>query len=263
MAVNSSRGSTPPPSPRITRIQMTRVQTVKPAAKGPGGRLGNEPARRAKDKPPSVAGRTRRGRPATIAQDPELDALLEGFELSQVVSHLLRRAHFRAEEIFAQEAGDRLRLTPRQKALLVSCYRNPGSNQSALAERIALDRNTAAEMVSRMVGTGLLVRSRDPRDARSNQVHITGKGVRMLKAIMPIDPVIEARVVQPLPPEYRPLFIKCLRLMAGLDPAGGNSSGAAGSSVAGTGDAGSSVAGSSLASSRVASSSVDSPGGHG
>jgi DNA-binding MarR family transcriptional regulator len=69
------------------------------------------------------------------------------------------------------------------------------------------------------------VRSRDPEDARSNRVHITAKGIRMLKAIMPIDPLIEARVVEPLPPEYRPLFLKCLRLMAGLEP------GAAGSSV--------------------------------
>jgi len=210
---------------------MTRVQTVKPAAEGPGGRSGNEPARRARGKLPTAAGNARRGRSVAVAQDRELDALLESFELGQVVSHLLRRAHFRAEEIFAQEAGDRLGLTPRQKALLVSCYRHPGSNQSALAERIALDRNTAAEMVSRMVGTGLLVRSRDPHDARSNQVHITGKGVRLLKAIMPIDPLIEARVVQPLPPEYRPLFLKCLRLMAGLEPGGGSSGAVAGSNV--------------------------------
>lgn len=145
--------------------------------------------------------------------------------MGNIVSHLLRRAHFRAEEIFSQQAGERLKLTPRQKAVLISCYRNPGTNQSALAERIALDRNTMAEMVSRMVRTGLLVRSRDPDDARSNRVHITARGIRMLKAIMPIDPLIEALVVDPLPVEYRPLFLKCLRLVVGLEPAPDGSDG--------------------------------------
>ncbi len=166
-----------------------------------------------------------RARPLTsprraVGRDPELDALLAGFELGHVVSHLLRRAHFRAEDIFSQRAGDRLGLTPRQKALLVTCYRNPGANQSALADLIAIDRNTFAEMLSRMVAAGLLVRSRDPDDARSNRVHITRAGVEMLKAIMPIDPLIEEAVVAPLPPEYRPLFLKCLRLMVGLDRPG-------------------------------------------
>ncbi len=161
------------------------------------------------------AGRAAKAR-AWAERDVELDKLLEDFELAGVVSHLLRRAHFRAEDIFSQYAGDSLKLTPRQKALLISCYRNPGANQSALADHIALDRNTVAEMVSRMVRTGLLVRSRDPHDARSYRVHITGDGIRMLKAIMPIDPVIEAQVVSPLPPEYRPLFLKCLQLMVGI-----------------------------------------------
>ena len=161
-------------------------------------------------------GASRSGAP----QDAEVDALLEGFELGQIVSHLLRRAHFRAEELFSEQAGDRLNLTPRQKALLISCYRHPGANQSALAEYIALDRNTVAEMVSRMVRTGLLERSRDPADARSYRVRITRQGVRMLKSIMPIDPEIEAAVVAPLPSEYRALFLKCLRLMVGLEPVG-------------------------------------------
>ena len=225
---------------------MTRVLTGKLAARRAGDQGRNAASRLpTEDRLPAQGGLTSKGRrpaeaplpsevevlPGTgrrqveARRDGELDALLEGFELGQIVSHLLRRAHFRAEEIFAEQAGERLGLTPRQKALLISCYRYPGSNQSAIAERIVLDRNTVAEMVSRMVRTGLLVRSRDPEDARSNRVHITTKGIRMLKAIMPIDPLIEARVVEPLPPEYRPLFLKCLRLMAGLEP------GAAGSGV--------------------------------
>jgi DNA-binding MarR family transcriptional regulator len=205
---------------------MTRVQPGKAGIRPSGERTAKAPARKRTQAPAragagqKAASRARREAPVAAMKDAELDRLLQGFELGNIVSHLLRRAHFRAEEIFSQQAGERLKLTPRQKALLVSCYRNPGSNQSALAERIALDPNTAAEMVSRMVRTGLLVRSRDPDDARSNRVHITASGIRMLKAIMPVDPVIESLVVEPLPPEYRPLFLKCLRLMVGLGAVG-------------------------------------------
>lgn len=200
---------------------MTRMQS----AKAPGTTPTKPPVKRS-IKPSIKPAKVRNRRSASaVVHDAELDAMLAHFELSNIVSHLLRRAHFRAEEIFAQQAGDRLKLTPRQKALLISCYRHPGANQSALAAHVAIDRNTVAEMVSRMVRTGLLSRSRNPNDARSNRVRITGDGIRMLKAIMPIDPLIETAVVEPLPGEYRPLFLKCLRLMVGLDPAAGDKPG--------------------------------------
>jgi DNA-binding MarR family transcriptional regulator len=155
--------------------------------------------------------------PAAVAgRDMALDVLLEGFELRDVVSHLLRRAHFRAEEIFNERAG-RFGLTPRQKALLIVAYRHPGANQSELAERIAIDRNTIAEMLSRMVKAGLLVRSKDPGDARSNRLYITPRGIGLLKEIMPVDRTVEHAVMETLPPEYRPLFVKCLKRMVGVD----------------------------------------------
>ena len=148
--------------------------------------------------------------------DPALDLVLGDFQLTEVVSHLLRRAHFRAEEIFSGRAGQ-LGLTPRQKALLITAYQNPGANQSLLADRIAIDRNSFAEMLARMLKAGFLERRRAPQDARSNQIFITGKGIEAVKRIMPVDRLVEAEVIGPLPPEYRPLFIKCLRMMVGID----------------------------------------------
>ena len=167
----------------------------------------------------SVTGQSeshRRNNGAVVDRDVALDNALEHFELVNVVSHLLRRAHFRAEEIFSQRAGH-LGLTPRQKALLIAAYRLPGANQSELATQIALDRNTFAEMLTRMVAAGMLVRDRDPGDARAKRIFITRRGIERLKEIMPIDKVVEAAVVDSLPLEYRPLFLKCLRLMVGVD----------------------------------------------
>jgi len=151
-------------------------------------------------------------------QDFELDQMLDGFELKRVASHLLRRAHFRAEDIYSQTAG-RLGLTPRQKALLIVAYRNPRANQSVLAEMIALDPNSLAEMATRMVREGLLQRTRDPHDARSKCISITDAGVDILKKIMPLDAQVETDVLAPVPHEHRALFVHCLQLMVGIqDP---------------------------------------------
>jgi DNA-binding MarR family transcriptional regulator len=141
---------------------------------------------------------------------------LDSFVLTDVVSHLLRRAHFRAEDIFAREFGAD-GLTPRQKALLITAYQNPGASQNELAEKIAIDRNSFAEMLSRMVANGYVLRARARDDARAYEIYITDKGVDLLREVLPRDRLVEERVIEPLPAELRPLFIKCLKIMAGLE----------------------------------------------
>ena len=142
--------------------------------------------------------------------------LADRFVLTDVVSHLLRRAHFRAEALFDAELGH-WGLTPRQKALLVMAHQHPGETQNQLAERVALDRASFAEMLRRMTARGLLKRTRATTDRRAYAIVITPKGETLMRAILPLDQVVEARVIAPLPAEYRPLFVKSLRLMIGLD----------------------------------------------
>lgn len=153
---------------------------------------------------------------AAAPNNLDLDQLLAGFELTRVASHLLRRAHFRAEDIYSSTVGD-LGLTPRQKALLIAAYRHPGANQSELADMIALDPNSLAEMASRMVRDGLLRRTRSAEDARSKCVRITEQGIALLLQIMPLDFVVEKDVLAPIAPEHRPMFVQCLRQMVGID----------------------------------------------
>ena len=156
----------------------------------------------------------RRSRASTRPEAPL--ALAERFVLADVVSHLLRRAHFRAESLFVEELG-RFGLTPRQKALLVMAYQHPGETQNQLAERIALDRNSFAEMLPRMIRRGLVRRVRAEADRRAYAIYLTDKGRRLLMEILPIDARVEQRVIEPLPTEYRPLFLKCLKLLAGVE----------------------------------------------
>jgi DNA-binding MarR family transcriptional regulator len=146
----------------------------------------------------------------------ELDELLDQFDLTASVTHLLRRAHSRGDDLFAEImcSGD---LTPRQMALLVASYQNRGATVVELGAAIAVDRNTVAEMISRLVDTGLLRRERSDRDRRAWSIYITGAGVDVLRRVLPHNDRLMETVLEPLPLEYRPLFVKCLRLMAGLE----------------------------------------------
>ncbi len=143
---------------------------------------------------------------------PAVRRTLDEFRLEDIGSHLLRRAHFLAEDLFAQEFVDES-LTPRQKAALVICYRQPGLNQNALADHLFMDRNTVAEMVKRLVAAGLLHRLPAKEDQRAYQLFLAPAGAELLNRVMPRDALVERRLLEKLPEEYRPLFVKCLRLL--------------------------------------------------
>jgi DNA-binding MarR family transcriptional regulator len=212
---------------RVTRQRMPTATTARrrragtPAEQTPAG--ARQAARRAASGG-DAGGDAPRAAPEEL-RDARLDALLADFELTRIVSHLLRRAHFRAEDIFVEQAGS-VGMTPRQKALLITAYQRPGASQSEIAEAIAIDPNTVAEMVSRMVRAGLLRRRRAPDDARANQLFVTRVGIDALMRVMPLDRRVERLVIAPLPPEYRPLFAKCLRLMLGMDSPAASAAGA-------------------------------------
>ncbi|WP_036595364.1 MarR family winged helix-turn-helix transcriptional regulator [Ottowia thiooxydans] len=143
----------------------------------------------------------------------EVQSLLDSFRLEDVPSHLLRRAHFKAEEIFANTFSDE-GVTPRQKATLVLLHQEPGLNQNALSARLAMDRNTVADMVRRMCSSELIERRASPADARAYELYVAPRGIELLNLIMPRDASVEDRLLTCLPQEYRGLFVKCLRLIA-------------------------------------------------
>jgi DNA-binding MarR family transcriptional regulator len=149
---------------------------------------------------------------ASVELRPDVRRILDGFRLEDVGSHLLRRAHFLAEELFAREFAAEA-ITPRQKAALVIVHQQPGLNQNALADRLYMDRNTVAEMVRRLVATGLLRRVGATDDQRAYQLFLAPAGALLLNRVMPRDAGVEATLLERLPVEYRQLFLKCLRLL--------------------------------------------------
>lgn len=142
----------------------------------------------------------------------ETRAILDEFELGDVVSHLLRRAHFVAEELFTREFADES-LTPRQKAALIIIYQHPGANQSTLADELFMDRNTVAEMVKRLVDSRLVRREKAPNDRRAYQLYLAPAGAQLLNRVMPRDSIVEHKVLERLPEELRLLFLKSLKMI--------------------------------------------------
>ncbi len=172
----------------------------------------NRRARTVADATPAPARRPRERIDARTQVAPAVRELLDDFRLEDVPSHLLRRAHFLAEDLFAQEFADES-LTPRQKAALVAVYQHPGLNQNALADRLFMDRNTVADMARRLAAAGLLRRVAAKDDQRAYQLFLADAGAALLNRVMPRDQHIERRVLARLPEEYRPLFLKCLRIL--------------------------------------------------
>jgi DNA-binding MarR family transcriptional regulator len=164
-----------------------------------------------------ASGRARSGKARGVPDartlvSPAVSRMLDEFRLEEVASHLLRRAHFAAEELFSQEFSDES-ITPRQKAALIAVYQQPGLNQNALADRLFMDRNTVAEMVRRLAATGLMRRVSAQDDQRAYQLYLAADGAALLNRVMPRDQAVERRVLERLPDEYRALFLKCLRMI--------------------------------------------------
>ena len=130
-----------------------------------------------------------------------------GLETSAV--HLLHRAGQRAGDIFSDEMS-RVKLTPRQYAVLVSVAEHEGLSQTGLVELTGIDRSTLADIIRRMLRKGLLQRKRTKEDARAYSVRLTEEGRQMLEAAGPGANRSEERLLAALPDEQRSAFIAAL-----------------------------------------------------
>lgn len=147
---------------------------------------------------------------------PESQKLLDTFHLEDIASHLLRRAHFMAEELFTDEFAAES-ITPRQKAALVVVAQHPGLTQNALATHLFMDRNTVADMIKRLCANGMLTRVRAQDDQRAYQLYLAHAGADLLDRVLPRDAEVEKKLLERLPEEYRPLFLKCLKLIVAYE----------------------------------------------
>src|SRR5664279_557591 len=96
-------------------------------------------------------------------------------ELSELLGYSLKRAQLKIFEDFLRCVAP-LQLTPAQFSVLLLLDRNPGRNQTEIANTLGILRPNFVAMLDALEGRGLLTRMRSPSDRRSHVLMLTDKG---------------------------------------------------------------------------------------
>jgi DNA-binding MarR family transcriptional regulator len=137
-------------------------------------------------------------------------------DVYQKPGHLIRRAQQIAVSIFLEECAP-LDMTPVQYAALVAVRDNPGIDATRLSALVAFDRSTLGNVLERMETKGLIVRSGDKQDKRVKILHLSPKGAAALKEVEPMARRAQERILGPLVPEDREIFMRMLSQLVELN----------------------------------------------
>jgi len=143
-----------------------------------------------------------------------LELAMKNYALDSVAGHLIRRCQQRAVDLFTDEVGQD-GPNPRQFAVLISVFQNPGLSQTALVEASGIDRSTLTEVLRRMVDRGMISRSRTAADQRANALFLTDSGRTILGSAFDAARRVQERILEPLAKGDREAAIAILTALAG------------------------------------------------
>lgn len=127
--------------------------------------------------------------------------------------HLIRRAHQLAVSTFHESHGRHV--TPVQYAILRALQDNPGIDQVTLAQRVALDTSTTADIAARLESKGWIERKLLPRRQRS--LSLTADGQVVLDTMLPHVNPMNRRLLSPLSAAEQAEFLRLLCKLVQLD----------------------------------------------
>lgn len=107
------------------------------------------------------------------------DAPIELGELSDLLGYTLKRAQLKIFEDFLRCMAP-LQLTPAQFSVLLLLDRNPGRNQTEIANTLGILRPNFVAMLDGLESRDLCARIRSVNDRRSHQLVLTDKGKAVL-----------------------------------------------------------------------------------
>lgn len=145
-----------------------------------------------------------RARPSTA---PALETEVP-FEPMNHPGHLARRLHQICVAVFLDAAKD-YNLTHIQFATLLAVERFPGIDQTRVAKLVALDRQTASNVITRLHQNGLIERTR--KDKRTNALQITGAGRALIDVMQPRINGIDDIILGPLSASERDTLMVLLK----------------------------------------------------
>jgi len=136
--------------------------------------------------------------------------------LTDMPGHLIRRLQQIAFALFLDQTKA-FDCTPVQYAGLYAVNNNPGIDQTALCNTIALDRSTIGDVLGRLENKGLITRRSGAADRRTKSLHITAAGRRLLADIEPAVEATQRLILAPLKPIQRSAFMRMLKHLVHLN----------------------------------------------
>jgi DNA-binding MarR family transcriptional regulator len=156
--------------------------------------------------------------PAKVSKEPaeasEAAALQLG-ELSELLGYAMKRAQLKVFEDFLRSVAP-LQLTPAQFSVLLLLDKNPGRNQTEIANTLGILRPNFVSMLDGLESRGLCERVRSASDRRSHILLLTDKGRAVLaRAKKLVASKHEARLNELLGPANRVALLEMLAKIAG------------------------------------------------
>ncbi len=128
-------------------------------------------------------------------------------ELYDEPGHLIRRAQQIAVSKFHEVHGRHV--TPIQYAILRTLHETPGIDQVTLAQLIALDTSTTADIAARLEAKGWILREVLPR--RQRRLSLTPAGEEVLLELRPGVDIMYRGMMSSLEPAEQQEFMRLLR----------------------------------------------------
>ena len=116
--------------------------------------------------------------PAPDNINDNLIAQIDQSELLDLLGYSIRRAYVVMQSHFDAQM-EKLELRQADFAVLSTLRRNPGINQKALAEALAIAPPNLATLLDRLESCGLLARQRSTDDKRIQLVSLTAQGTKL------------------------------------------------------------------------------------
>lgn len=121
-------------------------------------------------------------------------------ELSELLGYSLKRAQLKVFEDFLRCMAP-LQLTPAQFSVLLLLDKNPGRNQTEIANTLGILRPNFVSLLDALESRDLLTRMRSPSDRRSHVLMLTDKGrATLTRAKKLVATRHEARLIEVLGP---------------------------------------------------------------
>jgi DNA-binding MarR family transcriptional regulator len=145
---------------------------------------------------------------------PGENAALQMGELSDLLGYSLKRAQLKVFEDFLRCVAP-LQLTPAQFSVLLLLDRNPGRNQTEIANTLGILRPNFVSMLDALESRDLCTRMRSTNDRRSHILMLTDKGRAVLaRAKKLVASKHEARLNELLGPDGRVALLDMLSKIA-------------------------------------------------